>query len=117
MITLLFVVFAGNIINSTQIPLAFAWIQYLSPCAYAYKALMQNEFRGLQFSCSTDSSVPNSIQNPVCFNTGEQVLNYFGMATFEIWQSLILLALLAAVFHLAAMGILHLKTKPPKLIQ
>lgn len=113
MITLIFVVFAGNIINSTQIPAGFTWIQYISPCSYAYKALMQNEFRGLEFTCSNqDASI-----NQVCFANGEQVLEYFGLATFEIWQTLILLGVLAFAFHLIALLILDMKTKPKKLLQ
>jgi hypothetical protein len=125
MITLLFVVFSGNILNSASMPAAFIWydlicdalfvkcsipcarIQYLSPCAYAYKALMQNEFVGLTFQCGSDTV------NGICFQTGEQVLDFYSLnfvtSKFEpadlflthlVWQSIMILWTLLVVFHL-----------------
>lgn len=46
-----------------------AWIQYLSPIAYSNKALAQNEFEGLVFTCEEGSSL--------CYETGLDVLNAF----------------------------------------
>ncbi|KAJ3167487.1 ATP-binding cassette sub- G member 2 [Geranomyces variabilis] len=52
----LFVIFSGFLVSSNDLLPVFVWIQYLSPLYYGFRALMQNEFRGLTFSCPPDPS-------------------------------------------------------------
>ncbi len=115
MLTLFLVIMAGNMINAANIPAAFSWIQYVSPTAYAYKALMQNEFRDLSFLCSSDLEFSATPTASICFSTGDQVLQYFGLDRINIFVCIVALWCLALSFHVVAFTILKHKTKPAEL--
>jgi ABC-type multidrug transport system permease subunit len=66
LIIVIFILFGGQLINLSTLTPVLAWIQYISPIAYSNKALAQNEFTGLVFTCDESSSI--------CYDTGEQVL-------------------------------------------
>lgn len=108
MLVLLFVVFAGNIVNSSNIPPAFQWIPWISPCSYAYKALMKNEFKGLSFSCSGNSDSNYEL----CFNNGEEVLSYFDLNQFDIWECATFIWVLIISYHILGYLALKYSTTP-----
>ena len=105
MISLMLVVFAGNIINTSQIPDAFSWVPYISAAGWAYKALVQNEFRGLVFDCPSVPTAP-------CFRTGEMVLEFFGVTGPPIYQCFIYIWALTFAFHLIGYAALRWHTRP-----
>jgi ABC-type multidrug transport system permease subunit len=109
MVTLMFVVFAGNIVNLSNMPPALSWVAYISPCSYAYKALMQNEFRGLSFQCIP---LPPDQPQPPCFQTGEQVLMFFDVNGPEIWQCFVYIWALTFALHFLGYLGLRLTTRP-----
>ena len=107
MILLIFVVFAGSLINTGDIPAGLGWIQYISPATYSYKGITQNEFDGLEFDCpqsDVDSELP-------CFKTGEQVLQYYDLTSVSIWTSLILLWVMLISLHVIGYILMRFKTR------
>jgi ABC-type multidrug transport system permease subunit len=49
--------FGGQLVNLSNIPAAFKWIQYVAIISYSNKAFFtQNEFTGLQFTCPANST-------------------------------------------------------------
>ena len=107
MVDLVFVVFAGSFINSSSIPGFISWLQYISPAFYAYRGLMQNEFWDLTFECSGDvgKGVP-------CFQTGQQVLQYYNLLSVSVPLCFVMLTVLLAAFHIVAYFILLFSTRP-----
>ncbi|CAG9314060.1 unnamed protein product [Blepharisma stoltei] len=49
--------FAGQFVNVERIPIAFRWVQYISPFKYGFEAMSINEYTDLNLPCqSCDSS-------------------------------------------------------------
>ena len=48
--------FGGFFLNIDSLPSCISWLQYLSLFKYAFAAIMQNEFRGLKFTCDDQDS-------------------------------------------------------------
>jgi ABC-type multidrug transport system permease subunit len=48
--------FGGFFLNIDSLPSYISWLQYLSLFKYAFAAIMQNEFRGLKFTCDDQDS-------------------------------------------------------------
>lgn len=48
--------FGGFFLNIDSLPFYLAWMQYLSLFRYSFSAIMQNEFRGLTFTCDMDDT-------------------------------------------------------------
>eukprot|EP00158_Paraphelidium_tribonemae_P006754 Partr_v1_DN27961_c0_g2_i2_m11678 len=95
-------------INPMSIPAGLAWIQYISPPAYAYKGLVQNEFEGLEFECEQFSLN----QNLPCFTTGEQVIAYYNLKSISIYFNLGMLWVLTLVLHVFGYVLLRHSTRP-----
>ncbi|CAG9314061.1 unnamed protein product [Blepharisma stoltei] len=52
-----FLLFAGQFVNVERIPIAFRWVQYISPFKYGFEAMSINEYTDLNLPCqSCDSS-------------------------------------------------------------
>ncbi|KAJ2847299.1 ATP-binding cassette transporter snq2, partial [Coemansia brasiliensis] len=49
----------GFLIPLSSMKPYFKWIRYINPLAYAWAALMSNEFRNLKLECTDDSLVPS----------------------------------------------------------
>jgi hypothetical protein len=43
--------FGGFLVNSDSIPVAFIWIEYISPFKYAFGAYVVNEYEDLDLDC------------------------------------------------------------------
>ncbi|KAJ2358111.1 ATP-binding cassette transporter snq2, partial [Coemansia sp. RSA 2618] len=61
----------GFLIPFDSMRVYFRWIRWINPLAYAWSALMSNEFRGLQLECAGTSLVPSgpgfdNIEHQVC---------------------------------------------------
>ncbi|KAI3648370.1 hypothetical protein MP228_006224 [Amoeboaphelidium protococcarum] len=106
MVVLIMIVFAGNVVSSDQITPALRWVSYISPPFYAYNALMRNEMTGLSFACS------ESPTTTLCFQTGEQVLEYFDITALTIWECLIYMWILIVSFHVIGYFALRFTTQP-----
>ncbi|XP_065827732.1 protein white-like isoform X3 [Oscarella lobularis] len=70
-----FLLFGGFFIRSGTVPVYLEWIQYISWFYYGFEALMINEWRGTNLTCS-------SIQN--CFSNGTQVLDHLGLVEVSV---------------------------------
>ncbi|KAJ2665525.1 ATP-binding cassette transporter snq2 [Coemansia sp. RSA 1199] len=59
-ITLLFwIMLSGYMQTTAQMHGYFRWISYIDPLTYGFKALMANEFKGLELKCTGASLVPS----------------------------------------------------------
>lgn len=101
---ILFVIFGGNFLNPLTIPGYLIWIYWISPVQFAYKAIAQNEFVGLQFSCG------GGLQNEICFRTGGEVLNFYYLYYPSLWTCYLILLGMTVGFAVMGMIILELKT-------
>ncbi len=103
-INVIFLLFGGNLLPLSSIPPWFIWLHWISPITYTYSALAQNEFRGLQFTCTADSQQ--------CYRSGEDVLNQYDLARFTIAENAGFLAAIAAVFLVIAYLLLRFLGRP-----
>ncbi|KAJ7207127.1 ABC-2 type transporter-domain-containing protein [Mycena pura] len=76
------IVYTGFAIPVRDMPVWFRWINYVNPVAYAFEALMVNEFSGRTFSCSAfipqGAAYDNvSSANRICSTTGAKPGNDF----------------------------------------
>lgn len=78
-VMILLILVSGLYTNRATIPVALAWIKWISFMAYAYTILVVNEFTGKTYECSPDVSV--------CYKTGEQVITIFGMNEPPMWAN------------------------------
>ncbi|KAJ3040325.1 hypothetical protein HK097_002587 [Rhizophlyctis rosea] len=102
----IFVVFSGFLVSSDDLLPVFIWIPYLSPLYYGFRALMQNEFTGLTFSCPPDLAATGR-----CLQNGDQVLANFGVQKPSVWLCCVALICLGVGFNLVAYVLLRLTGK------
>ena len=81
------------------VPKPLAWLQYISPIRYAYTALCQNEFRGLEFS-------------GVGYATGDDVLNAMDMNRFSIGVCILALICIGVVLFIVSLIFFTTSTRP-----
>lgn len=81
LIIVVFLLFGGQLINLDSLPDALKWIQYISAIAYSNKALSQNEFTGLKFSCPDPRAL--------CYRDGDQVLQVFKYNSIGLWPAVL----------------------------
>ncbi|KAI9093005.1 P-loop containing nucleoside triphosphate hydrolase protein [Phlyctochytrium arcticum] len=105
LITVVFLLFGGQVINNASLGWWFKWMHYISPIGYAYRAFMQTEFRGLQLSCQPGEP---------CTPTGELVLQQQDLNDLTVWTCAGVLAALAAWWFLTGYALLR-KTSKPKM--
>ncbi|KAJ2450338.1 hypothetical protein EV183_004360 [Coemansia sp. RSA 2336] len=95
--------FGGYFVNFRSVTPVLRWIRWTDPIYYALSALGQNELRGLKFACAPGEQ---------CFEDGEQVLDYYSLDRFTIWQNVLLLFMLGFVFYATGYACLRWKSKP-----
>ncbi|KAJ1980305.1 hypothetical protein H4R34_002507 [Dimargaris verticillata] len=100
-----FMIYAGNFVNTDDITPVLSWIRFLSNTKYAYQALTINEFTGVTFECS-------NVQDAGCFKTGEAVLANYSLDTLSISACVGLMAAVCIFFHAIGYASLRWKSKP-----
>lgn len=98
--------FGGQLVNLSNIPAAFKWIQYVALISYSNKAFAQNEFNGLNFTCPANSTQ--------CLpRTGESILSEAGLDDLSIGAALGLNVALMAVFMISGYIMFSITSQPP----
>lgn len=97
------IVYAGYIIPKPSMHPWFVWIYYLNPLAYAFEALMTNEFYGLQLQCVPPFLVPfgapgqypnqgcaiaGSSPNSLIVNGSDYLFASFEYTRAHLWRNL-----------------------------
>lgn len=81
-IAVVFILFGGFYVNSSNIPKWFIWVEWLSPIKYSFAALMLNDLDDISFRCSSAQLQEDANGNTFCpLTTGEQVLTLYGLDT------------------------------------
>ncbi|KAI5235384.1 putative Brefeldin A resistance protein [Aureobasidium subglaciale] len=96
--------YVGYMIPKTEMHPWFVWIYWIDPVAYAYNALLSNEFSGKIVPCVGPNLVPNgpgytSAANQGCtgvrgapigatFVTGEQYLDSLSYSRSDLWRNI-----------------------------
>ncbi|KAM8971160.1 broad substrate specificity ATP-binding cassette transporter ABCG2 isoform X1 [Sarcophilus harrisii] len=104
-------IFAGLLVNLRTIVPWLSWLQYFSIPRYGYTALQHNEFLGLNFCPSDNTTVSNdTCKYAVC--SGEDFLRNQGidLSPWGLWQNHIALACMIVIFlTIAYLKLLFLK--------
>ncbi|KAJ1740047.1 hypothetical protein LPJ78_004944 [Coemansia sp. RSA 989] len=95
--------FGGYFVNFRSVTPVLRWIRWVDPIYYAFSALGQNEMNSLKFDCAPGEQ---------CFENGKQVLDYYSLDRFTIWQNVLLLLMLGVVFYAIGYACLRWKSKP-----
>ncbi|KAJ2893405.1 hypothetical protein GGI21_005431 [Coemansia aciculifera] len=95
--------FGGLFANPHTITPVLRWIRWINPVQYAFSSLTQNEFRHLEFNCSSGMQ---------CYQTGADVIDAYGVGRFTTWQNILFLLMLAFVYMTAGYSVLRWKAKP-----
>ncbi|KAG6618690.1 pleiotropic drug resistance protein ABC superfamily [Phytophthora cinnamomi] len=91
---LVFIIFAGFIVTKSHIPDYLIWAHWISPIAWALKALAINQYRSSDFDVCVYDGVDYCAKYDG-LNMGEYYLNLFGMATEKEWVVYAIIYLLA----------------------
>ena len=93
LITVILLIFGGQFVNLDNIPPSLRWIQYISFISYSNKALVQNEFDGLNFKfpCIEDA-------NKTCEMVGKNAVKTFGLENPSLWYCVLINVGLSLVF-------------------
>jgi ABC-type multidrug transport system permease subunit/ABC-type multidrug transport system ATPase subunit len=97
------VVYAGYMIQRPEMHMWFGWIFYVNPMAYAFEALLANEFHGKIVPCAGTNLIPNgegygNSSHQACsgvagaslgatFVTGDQYLDALSYSHSHIWRN------------------------------
>ncbi|KAJ2655410.1 hypothetical protein IWW48_005550 [Coemansia sp. RSA 1200] len=95
--------FGGLFANLSVVTPVLKWIRWVNPVQYAFSALVQNEFSGLEFECQP------GVQ---CYNDGQAVIDGYSVGRFTIWQNVLFLLMLAFVDLVAGYLFLRWVAKP-----
>ncbi|KAF9415247.1 hypothetical protein BGZ94_000147 [Podila epigama] len=114
LILLALILYSGYMIPHQAMHPWFVWIFWINPLAYAFKALISNEMRGLKFDCTGAAMIPHGpsytdVQYQVCSLAGAvpgQILvdgsDYlyaaFRYKTSEMWIDIVAVALFWLLF-------------------
>ena len=103
LVVILMLIFSGYFLNLSDIPDWIGWIKWISFIRYAFEALMTNEFKDAQFTCTDSSGRPV----PVCLDGNM----YLAQLNFEntIAFSCAMLGVLAVAFNAVAYVVLVLR--------
>ncbi|XP_067902602.1 broad substrate specificity ATP-binding cassette transporter ABCG2-like [Heterodontus francisci] len=102
-IFVLMIIFSGLLVNLPSVANWLSWLKYFSIPRYGLTALQVNEFLGLNFCNSSEStlSVSNcSVPPEIMTCTGEQYLARQGIeaSVWGLWQNHVALALMMTIF-------------------
>jgi hypothetical protein len=79
LVVVTFLIFGGQLVSLDTVTAVLRWLKWLSVIYYAYTALAQNEFVGLQFECL--------IPAPDCKMSGEVLLERFNLDDLpNVWD-------------------------------
>ncbi|RAW25886.1 ABC transporter G family member 34 [Phytophthora cactorum] len=111
---LVFIIFAGFIVTTDEIPDYLIWAHWISPMSWSIKALSINQYR----SSAYDVCVYGAIDycTDYGFTMGEYYLNLFGLDTGKewVWYGVIYLAAIYVVFMiLSVLALEHLRYEAP----
>ncbi|KAL3657130.1 hypothetical protein V7S43_017924 [Phytophthora oleae] len=90
---LIFIIFAGFIVTKSQIPDYLIWAHWISPIAWALKALAINQYRSSDFDVCVYDEVDYCAKYDG-LKMGEYYLNLFGIATEKEWIAYAIIYLL-----------------------
>eukprot|EP01132_Coremiostelium_polycephalum_P010071 gene10071-12346_t len=132
-VVILFLVFAGFMIENPAIPGWWIWLHYISPLKYTLDMLSQNELHGVTYGCSPSELIPpinlpnfnlsyadggyNGVQ--ICPRTsGDDFLEMFGMRTnyWFRWVDVVILFAFIFLFYsivFAGLKLFNFETKKP----
>jgi hypothetical protein len=81
-----------------------AWIQAISPVRYAFAALMQNEFDGLELHCTASQVIPTGIPGlDICpIENGSQYIDLYGYNLLDVTRCIVMLGILLVCSLLVA---------------
>uniref|UniRef100_A0A7S1GRE1 ABC-2 type transporter transmembrane domain-containing protein n=1 Tax=Hemiselmis andersenii TaxID=464988 RepID=A0A7S1GRE1_HEMAN len=121
--------FGGFFLNIDSLPFFVSWLQYLSLFKYSFAAIMQNEFRGLKFTCdgedrgawleSLDDSTKAHVEEfihliPCPTPDGETHLHRLKLDQVAVWPCIAILVLMAVGFRV--LGFVALRRRSRKLM-
>ncbi|XP_027709187.1 ATP-binding cassette sub-family G member 2 isoform X2 [Vombatus ursinus] len=92
-------IFSGLLVNLRTVASWLSWLQYFSIPRYGYTALQHNEFLGLNFCPTHNTTVPdNTCEYAVC--SGEDHLTNQGidLSPWGLWQNHVALACMMIIF-------------------
>ncbi|KAF9924811.1 hypothetical protein FBU30_005280 [Linnemannia zychae] len=114
LILLALILYSGYMIPYQSMHPWFIWIFWINPLAYAFKALISNEMRGLTFDCSGNGMIPRGpgytqTEYQVCSLAGSKPGNTFvdgsdylyaayRYKTSEIWYDILAIVLFWLLF-------------------
>jgi ATP-binding cassette, subfamily G (WHITE), eye pigment precursor transporter len=99
-----FTVFSGTFVDLNTIPRFIRWMIWLSPMYYAFQATVQSQFSGQNFFYE-GSALP-------VLETGEEVLEYYGLNKLGYKMSLCILFVIALGTCLLTMILGKIKLRP-----
>lgn len=85
--------FSGFIVDLSTVFSWLSWIKWISACRYGSNILIINEFRGVAFCLSNNTSV--------CPLRGEQVMNDLDIpygTTWDLWKNFLALVIMTLLF-------------------
>ena len=82
-------IFSGFLVNIDNIPSFIRWLQWLSFGKYAFDALIQNEYNGLDLYCKSDQEVGDT--NVCPFTSGEEVIDSLNITEIPIPIDMVIL--------------------------
>jgi ATP-binding cassette subfamily G (WHITE) protein 1 len=96
--------FSGFFISYDDTPAYVAWIQAISPVRYAFAALMQNEFDGLELHCTASQVIPTGIPGlDICpIENGSQYIDLYGYNLLDVTRCIVMLGILLVCSLLVA---------------
>ncbi|KAJ2155977.1 hypothetical protein GGF46_005490 [Coemansia sp. RSA 552] len=95
--------FGGLFASFDTITPVLRWIRWVNPVQYGFASMAQNELYGMVFDCK---------EGEQCYSTGEDVIAAYALGRFTVWQNILLLLMLAAVWAIAGYTFLRWVAKP-----
>ncbi|KAG7388652.1 hypothetical protein PHYPSEUDO_011979 [Phytophthora pseudosyringae] len=111
---LIFIIFAGFIVTTDEIPAYLIWAHWISPMSWSIKALSINQYRSSAFDVCVYGAIDYCADYG--FTMGEYYLNLFGLDTGKEWVAygVIYLASIYVVFmFLSYLALEHLRYEAP----
>ncbi|KAJ3101117.1 ATP-binding cassette sub- G member 2 [Phlyctochytrium planicorne] len=104
LIIVLFLIFGGNFLNLDSVPVVFKWIQWVSLITYTNKALAQNEFQGLTFTCNKPGQ---------CLTNGDDILSIYSLnSPNSVWACIVINLAMSVVYIVIGYVLFRRTSKP-----